>query len=402
MKNNNQNRNNLKLFILAIVVVFTMVSSVQCKAQNSKENTFNILTIEKDRILKLADSYKALKPITVVDSVCNRSAGGAHDFYSEGDYWWPDPNNPDGPYIRKDGLTNPNNFTAHREAMIRFSEISGALASAYIITKNEVYVEALLPHLKAWFIDEATVMNPNLLYAQAIQGVVTGRGIGIIDTIHLMEVAKAVRAIENSKTVSIDDIDKIKAWFNSYLNWITTHEYGIQERDNGNNHSTCWFMQVAVFAELTDNFQLLEYCRKMYKDVLLPNQMAVDGSFPLEIKRTKPYGYSIFNLDAMTAICQIVSIPSDNLFEYETTDGKSIKKGISFLYPYLKSKNEWPYQKDVMYWDEWPVRSITTLFGGLAYKNSAYLELWKSLPTHFKTSEVVRNTPIRFPILWLQ
>ena len=161
-------------------------------------------------------------------------------------------------------------------------------------------------------------------------------------------------------------------------------------------------MQVAVFAELTDNMALQEYCRKMYKDVLLPSQMAVDGSFPLETKRTKPYGYSIFNLDAMTAICQIVSTPSDNLFEYETTDGKSIKKGISFLYPYLKNKNEWPYQKDVMYWDEWPVRSITTLFGGLAYKNAAYLELWKSLPTNFKTNEVVRNTPIRFPILWVQ
>ena len=391
-----------KIFWFIFFIVFNLVVVAQNIAHNSEQEIFNIVDIEKERILKLAESCRALKPINVTDSVCNRSAGNAHDFYSEGDYWWPDPNNPDGPYIRKDGLTNPNNFTAHREAMIRFSEISGALASAYIITKNEVYVEALLPHLKAWFIDEATVMNPNLLYAQAIQGVVTGRGIGIIDTIHLMEVAKAVQAIENSKIISKDNIDKIKAWFNSYLNWITTHEYGIQERDNGNNHSTCWFMQVAVFAELTDNFQLLEYCRKMYKDVLLPNQMAVDGSFPLEIKRTKPYGYSIFNLDAMTAICQIVSIPSDNLFEYETTDGKSIKTGISFLYPYLKSKNEWPYQKDVMYWDEWPVRSITTLFGGLAYKNSAYLELWKSLPTHFKTSEVVRNTPIRFPILWLQ
>lgn len=389
-------------FFKGISLILLGVLFFECKAQHTAENTVNIIAIEKVRVLKLAETYKTLKPITVTDSVCDRSAGGTNDFYSEGDYWWPDPDNPKGPYIRKDGLTNPNNFTFHREAMIRFSEISAALASAYIITKNEDYVKVLMPHLKAWFIDEATLMNPNLLYAQAIQGVVTGRGIGIIDTIHFMEVAKAVQAIENSNVVSSEDITKIKAWFNSYLSWITTHEYGIAERDNGNNHSTCWVMQVAVFAELTNNKEVMDYCRKMYKDVLLPNQMAVDGSFPLEIKRTKPYGYSIFNLDAMTAICQIVSTPSDNLFEYETTDGKSIKKGISFLYPYLKNKNEWPYQKDVMYWDEWPVRSITTLFGGLAYKNSAYLELWKSLPTNFKTNEVVRNTPIRFPILWVQ
>jgi hypothetical protein len=40
--------------------------------------------------------------------------GGKHDFYSEGDYWWPDEKNPNGPYIQKDGLTNPENFVAHR------------------------------------------------------------------------------------------------------------------------------------------------------------------------------------------------------------------------------------------------------------------------------------------------
>ena len=44
-----------------------------------------------------------------------RSAGGLHDFFSEGDYWWPDPKNPDGPYIQRDGMTNPDNFVEHRQ-----------------------------------------------------------------------------------------------------------------------------------------------------------------------------------------------------------------------------------------------------------------------------------------------
>jgi hypothetical protein len=87
------------------------------------------------------------------------------------------------------------------------------------------------------FVDENTKMNPNFLYAQAIKGVAKGRGIVIIDTIHLVEVVKAIQAIENSKLLSDADINTIKYWFSDYLYWITTHEYGIAERDNGNNHS---------------------------------------------------------------------------------------------------------------------------------------------------------------------
>ncbi len=236
------------------------------KAQTSKKQF--VLSVEKERVLENGKAYMNLEPITVTASTCERSGGGIHDFYSEGDYWWPDPENPKGPYIRKDGMTNPENFTDHREAMIRLSQISGALASAYIITGDEKYVSQLLPHLKAWFIDEATLMNPNLLYGQAIMGKVTGRGIGIIDTIHLMEVAKAIAAIEDSDVISDSDSTKLKDWFGTYLDWIFSHPYGITERDNGNNHSVCWAMQASVFAHFVGNKEVLDYCRNMYKTVL--------------------------------------------------------------------------------------------------------------------------------------
>lgn len=79
-----------------------------------------------------------------------------HDFYSEGDYWWPDTLNPDGPYVRRDGETNPDNFVAHRHAMIRFSSIVGNLTSAYLLTQDKEYVDAILAHVRAWFVNEST------------------------------------------------------------------------------------------------------------------------------------------------------------------------------------------------------------------------------------------------------
>jgi hypothetical protein len=362
---------------------------------------FNLNEIERSRVLKNADAYLNELPETVTTTFCDRSAGTNHDFYSEGDYWWPDEKNPNGPYIRKDGLTNPANFTTHREALIRFSQISGALASAYVLTNDKKYAEKLALHLKAWFVNQDTKMNPNLLYAQAIKGVATGRGIGIIDTVHLVEVTKALKVIENSSALSKAELEAIKLWFRNYLNWITTHEYGIAERDNGNNHSVCWTMQVAAFADLIKDTKTMDFCRNFYKKSLLPNQMDKDGSFPLELKRTKPYGYSLFNLDAMTSICQILSTKKDNLFAYTTPDGKNLELGLKFMIPYIENKSLWTFQHDVMYWEEWPVRQSSLLFGGIAYKNKKYIELWKSLKANITTPEIIRNMPVRYPILWV-
>ncbi|QBN17435.1 alginate lyase family protein [Flavobacterium nackdongense] len=380
------------------ILVVIGITFIGC---SSAKMALDLNAIEKPRVLKKAELYFNAEPITVTSSFCSRSAGTIHDFYSEGDYWWPDPQNSTGPYIRKDGMTNPNNFTAHREAMIRLSQISGALGSAYILTKDKKYADQLAIHLRAWFINENTKMNPNLLYAQAIKGVATGRGIGIIDTIHLIEVVKAIQAIEDSRSLSATELATIKLWFSSYLKWMTTHEYGIAERDNGNNHSVCWALQVAAFASLTNDTETMNFCRNFYKNTLLPNQMAKDGSFPLELQRTKPYGYSLFNLDAMASICQILSTKEDNLFAYTTKDKQNIALGLQFMVPYIENKSLWPYPKDVMYWDEWPVRQSSLLFGGLALKKDKYIDLWKSLNGDFTNPEVIRNMPVRYPILWL-
>jgi hypothetical protein len=130
--------------------------------------------------------------------------------------------------------------------------------------------------------------------------------------------------------------------------------------------------------------------------------MAQDGSFPRELKRTKPYGYSLFNLDAMATICQILSDKNDNLWTFQADEYRSLKKGLEFIYPYVKDKTQWPYPKDVMYWDQWPVAHPSLLFGALAYKDSEWFATWKRLDHAPDVPEIVRNLPIRYPIIWLE
>jgi len=392
---------NLRILCSFLLLIIFISKGRAERLSPGKGYSKQAVEVLRKQILEEATWALMQQPVTVSAQTSPRSAGTKHDFFSEGDYWWPDPQNPEGPYIQKDGMTNPDNFVAHRLAMIRFSKIIGALASAYKITGDEKYVKHALVHLKAWFINPETFMNPNLQFAQAIKGRFTGRGIGIIDTIQLMEVAQGILVMQNSKAMDKAVLANVKGWFSKYLNWLTTHQYGKDEMNAENNHGTCWVMQVASFAKLTDNTELMEFCRDRYKTVLLPNQMAVDGGFPRELKRTKPYGYSLFNLDAMVTLCQILSDKGNDLWNFQLADGRTIKKGIEFLYPYVANKSKWPFPKDIMYWENWPVAHPSLVFGANAFNKNDWFNTWKGLDHNPKVEEVIRNLPVRHPIIWM-
>ena len=357
--------------------------------------------LERPRVLAAARLALDEPPLTVTAFPAPRSAGGPHDFYSEGDYWWPDPARPDGPYVRRDGETNPGNFVAHREAMRRLSRLVPALVAAYQITGDERYAAQAVRHLHAWFVDEGTRMSPHMLYAQAIHGRATGRGIGIIDTIHLVEVARAIEVLEHAGYLRGEELAAEKEWFRRYLEWITTHPYGLAERDNGNNHSTAWAVQAAEYARLTGDEARLAECRRFFREELLA-QIAPDGSFPLELARTKPYGYSLFNLDMLALAAEILSTPEEDLWRYATPDGRGVRGALEFMAPFIRDRASWPYPPDVMYFDDWPVRQPALLFGGLRLHQPAYLELWRSLEPDPQVEEVVRNFPVRQPLLWVE
>ena len=382
--------------------VMTVLVLAAAGGSRTHAASIDVKALDRDRVLKAANEYLNEQPRTVTADKSPRSAGGAHDFHSEGDYWWPDPANPDGPYIQKDGQTNPDNFVAHRHSMVRMSRHVATLTAAWRITNDQKHADHAVKHLRAWFVDESTRMNPNLQYAQAIKGRVTGRGIGIIDTLHLVEPARAAQLLQQAGVLKGNDLAGVQKWFRDYTEWMTTSKNGLEEMKAENNHGTCWVMQVAAFASLTGDEAKLAICRQRYKEVLLPNQMAPDGSFPRELKRTKPYGYALFNADAMAAVCWILSTPQDDLWKFETSDGKSMCKGVAWLAPYIADKSKWPHKPDVMYHEFWPVRSPVLLFGGIKCDRPEWLETWRKLDANPTNDEVLRNLPIREPVLWVE
>jgi len=385
-----------------VAVTSRELESAFATVEAASREAVDVAAIDRDRILRAADAALALPPLTITAHRPPHSAGSANDFHSNGDYWWPDPAKPDGlPYVRRDGETNPDNFVAHRQAVNMLRDRVAALAAARIVTGDDRYAVKADELLRVFFLDRATRMNPNLAHAQAVPGVSPGRPAGIIDGLHLAEVARAAKVLDRERALPAETIAGVRHWFAELCTWMTTSENGRAEAAAKNNHAAAYFVQLAAFADLTGDEAILAECRRQFREVLVPNQMAADGSFPEELGRTKPYGYSIFQLDLLATLCQILSTPEDDLWTFELPDGRGVRRAIQWLQPFLVDRSTWPRPPDVQHWEGWPVRQPHLLFAGLAYADPSAIGLWKRLPADPADPEIRRNVPITQPILWL-
>lgn len=371
-----------KHMVFIKIILGSLLMLMGCGTPNSRSSSIHF---DEQALIAEADAYLQEQPITITSFPAVRSAGGLHDYYSEGSYWWENPEDPEGPYIRRDGFRNPHNFVAHKNAMANFRDAVKTLVSAYKWTGDERYAQYALLHLQAWFVNEGTRMNPTLLFSQAIKGIVTGRGIGIIDTVKLIEIALSVRTLQESGFLEGPALADIRRWFDQYASWLCTHPYGIDERDNGNNHSVWWAAQVAAYAQVAEREDLLEMCRQQFKR-MLPQQMTPEGTFPEELARTRPYGYTIYNLEAWTTLAELASTSKDNLWDYESPNG-SLRRAIDFFVPFIADKSKWTLAPDVVDFDRQPRPTDFLYLAAKGYQEKAYMDLWeKSWPEENKRS----------------
>ena len=226
------------------------------------ELTLDVAAIDRERILKAARAALGIEPLTITKFRAPLSEGGPNDFYSNGDYWWPDPTKPNGlPYIERDGESNPDNFSQHRLAMRDLRDAVAALAAAYKVTGDDRYVTKAVELLRVFFLDPRTRMNPHLKYAQAIPGRTPGRGIGIIDALHLIEVPLAIEAMQQSPAFPPEVLAGLKQWFGELAEWMVTSKNGREEAATRNNHTVAFHLQLAVYAGFTGDEAKLSECR---------------------------------------------------------------------------------------------------------------------------------------------
>lgn len=295
------------------------------------------------------DARKAMSagPFSVVTKIATPPSGDKHDYMSQAPYFWPNPNSVNGlPYIRRDGERNPeiSQITDHR-SLDQLESAVETLALAYYFKGDEAYAAKAVSLLRTFFLDPATRMKPNLQYAQFIPGVNTGRGIGLIETRGLTRVVDSVGLLAGSKALTESDRLALQGWFGQFLQWMLESNNGRDEAAAKNNHGTYYDLQIASFALFVGKRELAVQVLKEARQKRIASQIEPDGRQPLELARTKAWSYSNMNLEGLMLLATLGERTGVDLWNFNTTDGRSIRKALDFLTSVAMGGEKWQYQE---------------------------------------------------------
>jgi hypothetical protein len=300
-----------------------------------------------ERLRKNAEISRKRGPYSVMDKDDVPPSGDKHDYLSYARYWWPNPDTNDGlPYIRRDGRTNEELLAkGDREPIGKLYDDVETLALAGYLFNESLYSDHAALLMRTWFLNPATRMNPHLRYGQAVPGRNDGRGSGIIDTRYFIRVLDAVALLSRSDAWSDEDQAALLAWMKDYLHWLQNDPMGKDEASERNNHGTWYDAQVAAIAMYVGEREFARQVVERAKMKRIGGCIEPDGSQPEELRRTKGLHYSVFNLSAMSVLARIGEPFGVDLWNYKTDDGRSLRRGLDFVMPYLTGEKKWPHEQ---------------------------------------------------------
>jgi len=356
-----------------------------------------LLTKGEDLTMTQVQEILNQSPLSLLDSTPKYPRGPHHAYQSDADYWWPD-TDPSLPFVRRDGMSYPGVFSGHRRILRMLRSRVAQLAIAGT-TWNEPAIhfgmEALLEH---FFLDPEFYMEPHLHYSQGIQGRRKGRAPGLIDGLPFAEIAIAIRFWLRGRKSRLEH--PVKTWFHHYLDFLWQSDFGKSERGRENNHAPAYWLQVTAIALLLDEDSYLHAAYQWLQEELYLKQMDVNGHFPAELARTKPLGYSIFIVNCLSLIHQTLSLAGfEDNWRFELPDGRGFRNALTWVFPFIESPENWPYEPDVQHFHAWKLFHPALFFSSMNLDDLPTVQQTNLLGTQLTPEEVDRNMPATcFPI----
>jgi hypothetical protein len=344
-----------------------------------------------DKLLQDANAALGMEPEAVTRKKITPPSGDKHDYISLAPYWWPDPTKADGlPYIQRDGEFNPSSKNGDTDSVRRQLMCLGTqtMSLAYYFTGEQKYAKKGADFIRAWFLDPATRMNPNLNFGQAVMGRTNGRGIGLIDTRNMWMVIDAVQILQASGELSAKEVADMKQWFKDFSSWMLTSELGIEEFIAHNNHGTFYDMQVANYALFAGDTALAKRTVQRGMDLRIAGQISIEGKQYAELERTTPFHYAAFNLDAMTNIARYGEQVKVNVWTARDKT-RGLRNGINYMMPFALKPQTWPW-KELNGAAETELMLPVLLRAERAYGGGQYASAAAALPvTTLNTQEII-------------
>ena len=359
---------------------------------------FNVAGYEHDRILATANDALKLQPKPPASILAPVKSLNPRAYYSQSTEWF---RNEDFPtYDRRRGYINPAAFTAHRDALVALGGCVAACVAAWRLTGDAKYATHAMSHLRVWFLDSATSMEPTLEHAGSIDASPEGSYYGIEETIALAEIIRSASFLCAYNGVATEDeAAGLRKWCTDFATWLNESRKGMIARESKDRLTICWTLQAAEAARFAKMGALQLETSHRFRDKLI-RLMNLDGQFDTELHRPDAYQSSLFTLDCLALTCEVISTPLERLWDYTLPDGRSMRSAIAFLYPAIDNRAAWKYPSDPQHFSDWPARQPSLLFAGRAYSRPEYIATWKRLPPEPQLPELLRYFPVRQPALW--
>lgn len=309
------------------------------------------------KLIAEADKALAAEPASVVDKRSIPVSGDRHDYVSLARYWWPDPANPNGAYVRRDGNTNPDieSDRFDRAALARMVRDADTLALAYYYSDDRKYAAGAGRVIRTWFLDPATRMNPNMNFAQAVPGVSNGRAEGVLDGAGFIAAIDAAGLIAPSGALTPTEMTALEGWFSRYIDWMLKSPNGRAEGKASNNHGLWYDAQVARFALFARRPDVARRIVAAFPGQRLARQVDPSGALPKELTRTRSFHYSLYALDAAYTVADSATCLGIDLYRAEERS-RSLRKATDYVAAYRGRSADWPHREQV-----WPAAMLDRL-----------------------------------------
>lgn len=295
-------------------------------------------------IVQVAQRYLTEPDVAVTDKTQSLT-GDVHNFEALSIYFWPDPQNPDGPWVARDGVANPDYKLYDLPRLELLGARTEKLSRAYALTRDERYYKAFCRQIDTWFRNASTRMSPHFDYNQFAPGRNGGRGYaaGVIDAYHFVYVLEAIRLVEDYRSLGRRRTRDLRRWMSQFETWMLESETGRQQNLLDNNLGVARDVVLCAIALYAGDRETAETLAVDFGSKRLEVQIMPDGTQPKELTRTRAFFYSTYNLQHILDFC--VMLQRAGLGNYNANHRECISSAMNYLKQFSGHQDAWPHQE---------------------------------------------------------